>query len=77
MITIFQESKNTIWETKTTLIIDFKDQSKQISPYNIIPSPWAGRKLFENINKKNYFETRMQEGTSMVIQFWTLTPCVT
>ena len=38
LITIFQEkekTKNTIWGTKTTLIIDFNNQIKQISPYSI------------------------------------------
>ena len=37
MITIFQEKnkkQKIIWETKTTFIIDFKNKSKQIGPYN-------------------------------------------
>ena len=43
-ITIFQEkaeNKDTIWETKTTFIIDFKSHSKQISPTTLILPPWA------------------------------------
>ena len=44
LITIFQEkakNKNTIWETKTTFIIDFKSHNKQISPTILILPPWA------------------------------------
>ena len=44
LITIFQEkveNKDTIWETKTTFIIDFKSHSKQISPTSLTLPPWA------------------------------------
>ena len=44
--------KDTIWETKTTFIIDFKSHSKQISPTTLILPPWAERKLCSKILTK-------------------------
>ena len=55
-ITIFQEkteNKYTIWETKTTFIIDFKNQSKPISPYNINTFTLGRVKVFSKRLTKN------------------------
>ena len=44
LITIFQEkaeNRDIIREAKTTFIIDFKSNSKQISPTTLILPPWA------------------------------------
>ena len=73
LITIFQEkaeNKDTVWETKTTFIIDFKSHNKQISPYNINTFTLGRVEVFQKILTKTiFFETCMQEGTSMVIHF--------
>ena len=50
LITIFQEkveNKDTIWETKKTFIIDFKNQGKQTSPYNINTFTLGRAKAFQ------------------------------
>ena len=61
-----EENKDIIWEAKTNFINDLKSHSKQISPTTLILPPWAEGKFFKRkkqINKTNYFETCMQEGT--------------